>query len=275
VLTKDLQLCPVGVAGPLYIAGDGVGRGYVNNAALTAEKFIKDPFSNNDDQSLMYGTGDLVKWLADGNIEFIGRVDEQVKIRGYRIEPGEIESILKQCELVSEAVVLAKEDKQGGYRLVGYIVADGYYDKEGIIAYLKDKLPDYMIPSLIMEVETMPLTANGKVDRRALPDPDASELLTHEYVAPRNDAERALAKIWQEVLGVEQVGIHDDFFELGGHSLLAVRVVYYIERNLLISIPINVIFEFTTISSLIKYLEIELNVNADEVDTTAVKLVKI
>jgi acyl-CoA synthetase (AMP-forming)/AMP-acid ligase II len=170
----------------------------------------------------MYSTGDLVKWLPDGNIEFIGRVDNQVKIRGYRVEPGDIESVLQQSELVSQAVVLAREDKEGNKRLVGYIIpAWREYDREGIIAYLKDKLPEYMVPALLMELESFPLTANGKVDRKALPDPDASELLSHQYTAPRNEAEKVLAAIWEDLLEVEQAGIHDDFFELGGHSLLA------------------------------------------------------
>jgi len=205
----------------------------------------------------MYGTGDLVKYHRDGNIEFIGRVDNQVKIRGYRIELGEIETVLEQSELVSQAVVLAREDKQGNKRLVGYIIAEGYYDREGILAYLKDKLPDYMIPALIMEVETMPLTANGKVDRKALPDPEASELLTNQYVAPSTESERSLARIWEDLLEVEQVGIHDDFFELGGHSLLAAKLLASVESRFGRRVPFSVFFERATIAHLAQYLVAE------------------
>ena len=203
VLSKELQLCPIGVRGQLYIGGDGVARGYLNNDDLTSTKFIKDPFDK-EAKGLLYATGDLVKLNAEGDIEFIGRADDQVKIRGYRVELGEIESILQQCELVSQAVVLAREDKQGNKRLVGYVVAEEEFDREAIVLYLKEKLPEYMIPSLLMELESLPLTANGKVDRKALPDPDAGELLADKYVAPRNEAETKLAAIWQDILEVEQ-----------------------------------------------------------------------
>jgi len=274
VLSKELQLCPIGVPGQLYIAGDGVARGYFNNPELTKEKFIKNPFAIGKDE-VMYGTGDLVKYLPGGDIEFIGRVDEQVKIRGYRIEPGEIASVLEQSELVKQAVVLAREDNQGNKRLIGYVIAEGRFDKEGITSYLKEHLPEYMIPAILMELESLPLTANGKIDRKALPDPDFIEQLSNQYVAPRTENERKMAAIWQEVLDVERVGVHDDFFKLGGHSLLAVRVIYYIERNLLISIPINVIFELTTISELVQYLEVQYNGNGEGEDTSPVKLLKI
>ncbi len=249
VLTQNLKLCPIGVPGQLYITGDGVARGYLNNPELTKEKFIQNPFSKQG-HSVMYNTGDLVKYLPDGNISFIGRADNQVKIRGYRIELGEIESVLQKCGLVSQAVVLAKDDKQENKRLIAYIVAENSYDKEGMISYLHEKLPEYMIPSLFMEMENFPLTPNGKVDRNALPDPDASELLSDQYIAPRNDVEATLAEIWQEVLEVDKVGITNDFFELGGHSLLAVRLVSSIRKAFKVEMPISDIFDYPTVEQL-------------------------
>lgn len=252
VLSKELQLSPIGVPGQLYITGDGVARGYYNNPELTTEKFIKNPFEKN---RLMYGTGDLVKYLPDGNILFIGRVDDQVKIRGYRIELGEIETVLQQSELISEAVVLAKEDHQGNKRLIAYIVPEDTFDREGIITYLKEKLPEYMVPALLMELESLPLMANGKVDRKLLPDPDAGELLSGQYVAPRNEVEAKLATMWETVLEVDQVGMHDDFFELGGHSLLAVRLISLIRKAFTVEMPIGDIFDYPTVALLAKQVE--------------------
>ena len=249
VLTKNLKLCPIGVPGQLYITGDGVARGYLNNPELTKEKFIRNPFSKQEN-ALMYNTGDLVKYLPGGNISFIGRTDNQVKIRGYRIELGEIESLLQTCDLVDQAVVLAKEDKQDNKRLIGYIIPKGHFDKEGITAYLNEKLPEYMIPSLLMEMEKFPLTPNGKVDRNALPDPDVTEMLSGQYIAPRNDIEARIAKIWEDVLEVDQVGVNDDFFELGGHSLLAVRLVSFIRKSFEVEMPISDIFDFPTVALL-------------------------
>jgi len=267
VLTKNLKLCPIGVPGQLFITGDGVARGYLNNPELTKEKFIPNPFSKQG-ISLMYSTGDLVKYLPDGNISFIGRVDNQVKIRGYRIELGEIEMILQQCNLVSQVVVLAREDKQGDKRLAGYIVPAGDYDREGILVYLKDKLPDYMVPTVLMEMDKFPLTANGKIDRNALPDPDAGELLGDQYVAPRNDVEAKLAEIWQDVLEEDQVGVNDDFFELGGHSLLAVRLVSAIRKAFEIEMPISDIFDYPTVA----LLATQLSNSTDNTLLTAIKV---
>ncbi|MEO7583966.1 MAG: non-ribosomal peptide synthase/polyketide synthase [Ferruginibacter sp.] len=224
VLTKSMELCPVGVPGQLFIAGDGVARGYFNKAEITKEKFIPDPFALQSGAG-MYRTGDLVKYLPDGNIEFIGRVDDQVKIHGYRIELGEIETIMSQCELVSQAVVLAREDKRGDKRLVAYIVGKADYDKEELVVYLKGRLPGYMIPALMVELESLPLTANGKIDRKALPDPEMTEVQAGEYAAPRNEVEKILAEIWQELLDIGQVGIHDNFFELGGDSIITIQLV--------------------------------------------------
>jgi len=249
VLSKELQPCPVGVPGQLYIAGDGVATGYFNNETLTTEKFITDPF-NKQAGGKMYATGDLVKYLPDGNISFIGRVDDQVKIRGYRVEPGEIESILQQSQWVKEAVVLAKEDQQGNKRLVGYIVPQDAFEREAILEELKEKMPEYMVPSILVELYSLPLTANGKVDRKALPDPEATELSSGQYLAPRNKVEERLAEIWADILEVEQVGVHDDFFELGGHSLLAVRLISAIRKAFSIEMPIGDIFDYPTVAML-------------------------
>ncbi|MEO7535571.1 MAG: non-ribosomal peptide synthase/polyketide synthase, partial [Ferruginibacter sp.] len=224
VVNKNLRLVPIGVPGEICLGGDGLARGYLNQPELTAEKFVKNPFSK-EAGTRMYRTGDIGKWLPDGNIEYLGRRDEQVKIRGYRIELGEIETVLLQSGLVSQAVVLVKEDKQGHKRLVGYIVAIGSFDKQAILNYLQGKLPDYMVPALWVELKSLPLTPNGKIDKRSLPEPDASELLSNEYVAPRNELEVQLANIWKQLLDVEQVGIHDNFFELGGDSIITIQVV--------------------------------------------------
>ncbi|MEO6638315.1 MAG: amino acid adenylation domain-containing protein, partial [Ginsengibacter sp.] len=249
ILNNNLKLCPKGVAGQLYITGDGIARGYLNNEELTKEKFIPNPFSK-ETHAVMYSTGDLVKYLPDGNVSFIGRVDNQVKVRGYRIELGEIESILIQCPLVSQAAVLAKEDKQENKRLVGYIIPDGSFDREGIISYLEEKLPDYMIPAVLIEMESFPLTPNGKIDRNALPDPDVNEGLKDQYVAPRNEVEAQLAEIWQDVLELDEVGVTNDFFELGGHSLLAVRLVSAIRKTFSVEMPIGDIFDYPTVELL-------------------------
>ncbi|MBA2610529.1 MAG: AMP-binding protein, partial [Bacteroidetes bacterium] len=261
ILNSDLKLCPVGVPGQLYIAGDGVARGYFNKADLTNEKFIDDPF-NEESSSKMYSTGDLVKYLPDGNIEFIGRVDDQVKIRGYRIELGEIEAVLQQCEIVSQAVVLAREDKQSNKRLVAYVVTNGWFNKEEVISYLKDKIPDYMIPVVIVELAKLPLTANGKVDRKALPDPDIAEGLIDQYVAPRNEVETKLAGIWQDVLDVEKVGIYDNFFELGGDSIISIQVVSRARRGGC-EFQVGDVFTYQTIASLVEYLENKSETMAD------------
>ena len=229
ILDNDKMLAPVGVPGELYIGGVQVGRGYLNRPELTKEKFIKDPFAKEADARL-YRTGDLGRWLPDGNIEYLGRIDDQVKIRGYRIELGEIESVLNQSGLVNQAVVLAKADNSGNSRLVGYVVPQRTFDKRAIQNYLNTKLPEYMVPGLWVELDSIPLTPNGKTDKKALPDPELTDLTT-EYVAPRNATEQALAEIWQELLGIEQVGIYDNFFELGGDSILTIQVVSRMRRS--------------------------------------------
>ena len=253
ILNKDNALSPLGVTGEIGIGGDGLARGYLNRAELTAEKFIIDPFSK-EPGARLYRTGDLGRWLPDGNIEYLGRKDDQVKIRGFRIELGEIENALNQSEQVSQGVVLAKGDRQGNKRLVGYVVTEEAFDKQAIQAYLHNKLPEYMVPALWVELESIPLTSNGKIDRKALPDPEITNIAA-EYVAPRNDTEAKLVQIWQKLLGVERVGIHDNFFELGGHSLLAMRVVSAIRKELNVELSIRDLFVHPAIAGLSAYLE--------------------
>ena len=224
-ITNSLhQLVPVNVPGELYIAGDGLARGYLNNPDLTTEKFITNPFHTNGHDK-MYKTGDQARWLPDGNIEYLGRIDEQVKIRGFRIEPGEIENVIKESGLVQQSVVQPKEAGSGNKILVAYVVAAGEFNKEPLIDYLKSRLPDYMIPSFWVSMQQLPLTSNGKINRKALPDPEFSQAASDQYVAPRNVMEEMLAATWQELLGVERVGIHDNFFDLGGDSIITIQAV--------------------------------------------------
>jgi amino acid adenylation domain-containing protein len=259
VLTKDEALCPVGVPGELYIGGDGVARGYLNNPDLTDRKFVLNPFKNEGAQRL-YRTGDLVKYLQDGHIEFIGRIDEQVKIRGYRIELGEIEAVLKQSGLVEQAVVLARESDKGDKQLVGYIVMDGLPNREAVVSYLKYQLPEYMVPSLWVEMESLPLLPNGKIDKKALPDPHHTKSPENDTVAPQSEVETKLAGIWQKLLEVEEIGINDNFFELGGHSLLAIHLISLIRKQLEVDVTIGDIFDYPTIKSLAAHFRQQLSI---------------
>ena len=225
ILDEYLRPVPVGVAGELYIGGVQVGRGYVNRGDLTAERFIPDGYGKRAGGRL-YKTGDMGRYQGDGSIEYLGRRDEQVKVRGYRIELGEIEAQLRQHRQVKEAVVIVREDRAGEKRLVAYVVGEAVEPPSSVQLrnYLVDKLPGYMVPSAIVVMESMTLTANGKVDRKALPAPEAVGRESQSYEAPQGAVEEILAGIWQELLQVERVGRHDKFFELGGHSLLAVQV---------------------------------------------------
>jgi amino acid adenylation domain-containing protein len=257
ILNDKFQLLPVGVPGEIFLGGDGVSKGYLKRNELTAERFIADSFSIKMNGSKLYKTGDIGCWLPDGNIKYLGRIDNQVKIRGYRIEPGEIENVLNECELVKQSVVQVKETTEGNKILTAYIVPEGEFDKKEIVSFLKRKLPEYMIPSLWVEMSNLTLTKNGKVDYNALPDPDASELLKNEYESPRNELEWGMAKNWQKLLGVKKVGINDNFFELGGHSLLALRVFGYIEKLTGKKLPISTLFNFPTIKELAGILKEE------------------
>ncbi|MCW3115212.1 MAG: linear pentadecapeptide gramicidin synthetase LgrD, partial [Segetibacter sp.] len=249
VVDKAGDLVPVGVNGEIWLGGSGVSRGYLNQPELTAEKFIRSPFDENEG-SILYKTGDVGRWLPEGVVQYIGRLDDQVKIRGFRIELGEVESILKQHDGIANVVVIAREDNPGHKQMVAYIVSQGTFDKEDVIVYAKNKLPDYMLPSFWVELKSLPLTANGKIDKKALPEPDVSELVTSHFVAPRNEVEFTLADVWQKLLGIERVGINNNFFDLGGNSLLAMRLTSAIRRQLETELAIKEIFLYPTIAEL-------------------------
>ncbi|MFL5381523.1 MAG: amino acid adenylation domain-containing protein, partial [Longimicrobiaceae bacterium] len=237
---------PVGVAGELYVGGAGVARGYLGRPELTAERFVPDAFGA-EPGARLYRTGDLGRWLADGTIEFLGRVDTQVKVRGYRIEPGEIEARLLEREGVSEAVVVAREDEAGTRRLVAYVVGDV---EAGVLReHLRRELPDYMVPAAFVPLERLPLTPSGKLDRRALPAPELASA-EERYVAPRTPVEEVLAEIWAEMLRLERVGVEESFFELGGHSLLATRVVSRVRELFGVELPLRALFEGPTVAEL-------------------------
>jgi amino acid adenylation domain-containing protein len=240
------ELVPAGVAGELYVGGAGVARGYLGRPQLTAERFVADPFSA-DPGARLYRTGDLGRWLADGTVEFLGRVDAQVKVRGYRIEPGEIEARLLERDGVSEAVVVAREDGAGNRRLVAYVVGDAEMD--ALRAHLRQNLPEYMVPSAFVFLDALPLTPSGKLDRRALPAPELASA-AERYVAPRTPTEEVLAGIWAELLRLERVGVTESFFELGGHSLLATRLVSRVRQVFGVEVPLRALFEGPTVAEL-------------------------
>jgi acyl-CoA synthetase (AMP-forming)/AMP-acid ligase II len=252
VLDSFERPVPIGVAGEIYIGGVGVGRGYLNQRELTADRFLADPFSK-EAGARMYRTGDLGRWLPDGNIEFLGRNDFQVKIRGFRIELEEIEARLLEQKGISEAVVVAREDVPGEKRLVAYYVAikgDGAEtNAEELRGRLSAQLPEYMVPAAYVRLEALPLTANGKLDRKALPAPDQEAFITRGYEPPEGEVEEALARIWEEVLKVERVGRHDNFFELGGHSLSAVQVISRVRVAFSTDLALGDVFTSPTIAT--------------------------
>ncbi|HYX15518.1 MAG TPA: amino acid adenylation domain-containing protein [Nostoc sp.] len=252
LLDSDLQPVPVGVAGELYVGGVSLAKGYLNSPELTAQRFVVSPFNKCD---RLYKTGDLARYLADGNIEYLGRIDQQVKIRGYRIEPGEIETVLEQHSLVRQAVVVPRNDIPGEQRLVAYIVADTpAISVSELREFLRSQLPEYMVPSAIVLLDKLPLTPSGKVDRQALPVPIYGNN-QENFVAPETLTEIALANIWSEILGLTQVGIYDHFLDLGGHSLLATQVISRIRNVLQIELPLHCLFESATIAELAKLIE--------------------
>ncbi|MEH2120069.1 non-ribosomal peptide synthetase [Nostoc sp.] len=259
ILDSHLQPVPIGISGELYIGGEGLARGYLNRPDLTAEKFISNPFSPNP-KSRLYKTGDLARYLPDGHIEYLGRIDYQIKLRGFRIELGEIETALLQHPGVKEGVVIVREDTSNENNLVGYIVAETAQDSLQVISqlrrFLKQQLPDFMVPTIFMALEAMPLTPNGKVDRKALPEPDASRPeLEANYVAPRTPIEQQITDIWMQVLNVKRVGIYDNFFELGGYSLVGIQVVSRVRQALQVEILMSNLFELPTVADLAERVE--------------------
>jgi amino acid adenylation domain-containing protein len=247
VLDQYGHVLPVGVPGELFIGGDGLAREYLKHPKLTAEKFVPHPFSN-EPGARLYRTGDLVRYLSDGNIDFLGRMDQQVKIRGFRIELGEIEAVLNEHTAVRESVVLVRDDVPGEKRLVAYVVADSGAIVNELRSWLRERLPEYFVPTFFIVLDKLPLTANGKVDRRALPAPDQSELLKEKLVAPRTPEEEKIAAIWSDVLDIKPIGIQTNFFDLGGHSLLATRVVTRISEAFGIRLPLRALFDSPTIA---------------------------
>jgi len=257
ILDSYLQPLPVGVTGEIYIGGAGLARGYLNRPDLTAEKFIPNSFTQETGEYL-YKTGDLGRWLPDGNIELIGRVDNQVKLRGLRIELGEVEAVLGKHPMVKESVVLIREDRPKQQQLVAYIVPESAHlnkiNSSELQQFLQEQLPSYMIPSAFVMLAAFPLTPNGKIDRRALPKPNLQEI-ENTFIAPRTETEIKLAQLWSEVLDVEKVGIHDNFFELGGNSLLTTKLILKIRADFQVNLPLRVLFESPTVASLAINLE--------------------
>jgi amino acid adenylation domain-containing protein len=256
ILDQQLQPVPVGVPGELHIGGAGLARGYLNRPELTQEKFIPNPFKETQG-SRLYKTGDLARYLPDGNIEYLGRIDNQVKIRGFRIELGEVEAVLTQHPVVRETVVIARENSAGDKQLVAYLVPhqEPAPTNSDLRHFLKAQLPDYMMPSAFVVLEALPLTPNGKVDRRALPQPELRPELEPTFVAPQTPTEELVASIWEKVLRVSQVGINDNFFELGGHSLLATQLLLQVNDACRVELPLSKLFEAPTVASLSNYIE--------------------
>lgn len=256
LLDQHMQVVPIGVAGELHVGGDGLARGYFNRPELTAQRFIPHLFSAVPGARL-YKTGDWARYRPDGNIELVGRLDHQVQIRGMRVELGEPEAALAQHFAVRQAVVTAREDTPGDKRLVAYVVLQPGYaiTPSELRGYIKAKVPDYMVPSAFVMLETLPLTSNGKVDRQALPAPEEGGLKRESFVAPRTPVEELVAACWSQVLGIQRVDIHDDFFDLGGHSLLAMQIISRLRTVAQVEVPLRSFFEAPTIAQLVEVIE--------------------
>ncbi|HYO58031.1 amino acid adenylation domain-containing protein, partial [Archangium sp.] len=254
VLDEGMNPVPVGVGGELYIGGDGLARGYLDRPELTAERFIPEPFSGREGARL-YRTGDVARYLANGELEFLGRRDAQVKVRGFRIELGEVEAVLLQHSMVSTVAVIIREDVPGNKRLVAYVVPEPERDADAAVlrAFLKERLPEYMVPSALVLLDALPLTPNGKVDRRALPAPASQE--EGAFVAPRSPGEELVAGIWAQLLGVSKVGVHNNFFELGGHSLLAMQLLSRVRETFKVELPVRSLFGAPTVAGLARSIE--------------------
>ena len=265
ILDESHQPVPIGVPGELYLAGDGLARGYFGREDLTTERFLPNPYSRQSG-ARMYRTGDLARWLEDGNIEYLGRLDNQVKVRGFRIELEEIENVLVKQPGVQAAVVVAREDDAGDKRLVAYIVPSGpSLPVEHLQNSIKKSLPDYMVPGAFVELNQLPLSPNGKINRRLLPPPDSSAFERSSVVQPRNDLEFRLLQIWKKALGVENMGVRDDFFDLGGHSLKAARVLAEVEREIGVELPLSALFRGATVESLARIIQSQSKTDKDPV----------
>jgi acyl-coenzyme A synthetase/AMP-(fatty) acid ligase/acyl carrier protein len=277
LLDSHLQPVPIGVPGELYIGGIALARGYLNRPELTEEKFITDPFSN-DHHSRLYKTGDLARYLTDGNIEYLGRIDHQVKVRGFRIELGEIEATLSEHPLVQEAVVIACSDQGAdsntlNTNLVAYLVPvlqEQLLAEQELVSqvqkFLQETLPSYMVPQGFVLLQALPLTPSGKVDRKSLPTTDlATRNLTTGFLAPRTPTEAEMVTVWGKILGVDGIGVNDNFFKMGGHSLLATQLVTRIRDQFKLDLPLNKIFEYPILKDLANYLDTYLwyNQSAD------------
>jgi amino acid adenylation domain-containing protein len=252
VLDRYLRPVAIGVAGELHIGGVGVARGYLNAPELTAERFIPDPFSS-EPGTRLYKTGDRVRYRPDGNLEFLGRLDNQAKVRGFRVEPGEIEAVLRQHGAVRESVIVTRENRQGIHHLVAYVVAatQPAPTVSELRSFLEEKIPEYMVPSAFVLLDALPLTSHGKVDRHALPTPDGTRPeLNKPFIPPGTPTEKLLAEIWAQVLSVEPIGVQDNFFDLGGHSLLATQIVFRLRDTFQAEIPLRTLFEKPTIEEL-------------------------
>jgi surfactin synthase thioesterase subunit/acyl carrier protein len=259
ILDEYLQPVPVGVHGELHIGGTGLARGYFDRVQLTSERFIPNPFST-DANSRLYKTGDLARYLSDGSIEYLSRIDNQVKIRGFRIELGEIETVLRKHPAIGQSVVTISVDDTGENRLVAYLIAhpEQTIATEELRRFLKQELPDYMVPSVFIFLDTFPLTPNGKIDRRALPAPDSTRSDSeNNYISPRDELELQLTKIWERTLGIHPIGMKDNFFELGGNSLLSVKLVAEIKQVFAKNLSVVTLFQSQTIEQLAAVLREE------------------
>ncbi len=256
ILDPHLQPVPIGVSGDLYIGGGGLARGYWNQPELTADKFVPHPFVKGE---RLYNTGDRARYLADGDVEFLGRLDNQVKIRGHRVELGEIEAALNRHPAVKESVIVARVRDSAENNLLGYLVAKHQAAPTvgELRDYLKQKLPEYMIPSTFIIIDNLPLLPNGKIDRNALLSQDGIRPdLDHEYVTPRNEIEEIVAQVWRELLRLDRLGVHDNFFDLGGHSLLATRVVGRLRNTFMVDLPLRTLFELPTVAGLANHIKL-------------------
>jgi amino acid adenylation domain-containing protein len=256
VLDRYFNPVPVGVAGELYVGGEGLAREYVNRPELTGEKWVPDGLSG-EAGARLYQTGDVCRWLQDGRLEFVGRRDDQVKLRGFRVELGEVEAALAEHPVVADAVAMVREDEPGDKRLVAYVVgrANEAVSVPELRDYLKDRLPGYMMPSAIVLLDAFPLTPNGKVHRAALPVPGGERQQEVSYVAPRSEEERRIAEIWQEILNVQRVGVQDNFFELGGHSLMATQVISRLRNCFGLEVPLSALFDLPTVGGLARFVK--------------------